>query len=67
MERDNFDEAIDEIVAFTGGDMRLALRPSNRKRSVRGGVAADARSVGHANKQFPSIFQAAGRPRLNVK
>ena len=26
MERDNFDEAIDEIVAFTGGDMRLALR-----------------------------------------
>jgi hypothetical protein len=26
MDRDNFDEAIDEIVAFTGGDMRLALR-----------------------------------------
>lgn len=26
MERDNFDAAIDEILAFTGGDMRLALR-----------------------------------------
>jgi hypothetical protein len=26
MDRDSFDEAIDEIVAFTGGDMRLALR-----------------------------------------
>jgi hypothetical protein len=26
MERDNFDEAIDEILALTNGDIRLALR-----------------------------------------
>ena len=26
MERDNFDAAIDEILAFTSGDIRLALR-----------------------------------------
>ena len=68
MERDNFDEAIDEIVAFTGGDMRLALRIVLVESVLLEEELRQMRAASpHANKQIPSIFQAAGRPRSNVK
>ena len=65
MERDNFDEAIDEIVAFTGGDMRLALRAILIESVLIEEELRQMRAASpHANKQFPSIFQAARtRPR----
>jgi hypothetical protein len=63
MERDNFDEAIDEIVAFTGGDMRLALRVVLVESVLLEEELRQMRAASpHANKQFSAIFQAA-RPR----
>ena len=65
MERDNFDEAIDEIVAFTGGDMQLALRVVLVESVLLEEELRQMRAASpHANKQFPSILQAARtRPR----
>jgi hypothetical protein len=71
MERDSFNAAIDEILALTNGDIRLALRVllvesvllEEELRQMR---AASPHAIDR-NKQFPSIFQAAGRPRSNVK
>jgi hypothetical protein len=73
MERDSFDTAIDEIfdaaideiLAFTSGDIRLALRVVLEESVL---LEEELRQMHAASPHANSIiFQAAGRLRSNVK